>query len=838
MPSPSIGSFKGNGVGGTLSTSITTAAAWSSWEGNPIVVICNAATPTGISDTLNNVWVDDGNGVYHCVASKGNGAGGGASNQITVTFASQSYVTLSSWEIANAPAGTLYFEQNLGKLDSGTGVTYLDTAAFSTVNLNAFVALIGSNAAAQLATARNDTIDDTSVYGEYENGGHAFFSSQQTGITVGMGFASSSETYLQAASFGWAANAIRGNCGIGGATVTFTGANTGSVTADVSGNYTTSLLYEGSTTITPTKTGITFTPSSSTQSISSATTDVVINFSAAMTSPSITGLVYTVTDSTIVATWTTPVACDSNIFAGIKSGLDNGLVISESSHTAIVTGLLPSTIYSCYVESLGYSSSLQNVTTAPAQARIAVTGSTQGSITQVSSNGGDTFRTFVSNDNKTYITEDDGYGFGGSANAGYATQICALSNDTTFAGGTTLLNTYGALAEEDGTDGPAADAMTNKSSGLIGLNGNLYMAVYRQYPPTYTSNRYGNIIKSPDHGATWNNFTALSTFVSGGNPVTPHSPSEPVQFYDNLVSLVDFVVYDADDGTLGYNTAGNQIDGGNGYIYMPFCHDAAGTYLMRLPRRSFDSQTLTGLQYWKGPTSPTPADFVNDANWSSSYSSLTNILGSTGAGTGAAWAHIVFVPTLNQYLFAYETQNGGSTADRTTELYSAPTPAGPWTLYYSHEYTTQGYYGHFPMHRDVIGNTAQNNVPIRMVYGGDWQQSSLYKPTVSTFTLTASAWNIIGNAGIAGATVSYSGGSVTADALGYYTIPGLANGSYTITPSKTGYTFSPTSASETVNGADITGVTFTASANSSGNLFIPTAFSLELCWLNKPTSHL
>jgi hypothetical protein len=71
---------------------------------------------------------------------------------------------------------------------------------------------------------------------------------------------------------------------------------------------------------------------------------------------------------------------------------------------------------------------------------------------------------------------------------------------------------------------------------------------------------------------------------------------------------------------------------------------------------------------------------------------------------------------------------------------------------------------------------------------------------------------ISGNAGAAGAVVSYSGpvsGNVTADGSGNYSIPGLPNGSYTITPSKPGFTFSPTSQNETVNGANITGVNFT-----------------------------
>jgi Carboxypeptidase regulatory-like domain len=74
-------------------------------------------------------------------------------------------------------------------------------------------------------------------------------------------------------------------------------------------------------------------------------------------------------------------------------------------------------------------------------------------------------------------------------------------------------------------------------------------------------------------------------------------------------------------------------------------------------------------------------------------------------------------------------------------------------------------------------------------------------------------FSISGNAGIAGALVSYSGtssGSVTADGSGNYSIGGLANGSYTITPSLGGYTFAPTSRNVTLSGSNITGVNFVA----------------------------
>jgi hypothetical protein len=66
-----------------------------------------------------------------------------------------------------------------------------------------------------------------------------------------------------------------------------------------------------------------------------------------------------------------------------------------------------------------------------------------------------------------------------------------------------------------------------------------------------------------------------------------------------------------------------------------------------------------------------------------------------------------------------------------------------------------------------------------------------------------------------GATVTLSGpssASTVADANGDYSFNGLTNGSYTITPGKTAYTFTPASQPVTINGANQTGINFTAQA--------------------------
>src|SRR5208283_190421 len=54
--------------------------------------------------------------------------------------------------------------------------------------------------------------------------------------------------------------------------------------------------------------------------------------------------------------------------------------------------------------------------------------------------------------------------------------------------------------------------------------------------------------------------------------------------------------------------------------------------------------------------------------------------------------------------------------------------------------------------------------------------------------------------------------TTTANVSGAFSFTGLANGSYTITPSLTGYTFAPANKAVTVSNASITGVSFTATA--------------------------
>ena len=87
------------------------------------------------------------------------------------------------------------------------------------------------------------------------------------------------------------------------------------------------------------------------------------------------------------------------------------------------------------------------------------------------------------------------------------------------------------------------------------------------------------------------------------------------------------------------------------------------------------------------------------------------------------------------------------------------------------------------------------------------------------FVGTYYGWSISGtildgaSAPVSGVTVTLSGDaadSTTTDGSGNYTFSGLANGSYTVTPSLAPYEFSPASDNPLVSGGSVTGIDFTA----------------------------
>jgi hypothetical protein len=97
---------------------------------------------------------------------------------------------------------------------------------------------------------------------------------------------------------------------------------------------------------------------------------------------------------------------------------------------------------------------------------------------------------------------------------------------------------------------------------------------------------------------------------------------------------------------------------------------------------------------------------------------------------------------------------------------------------------------------------------------GDTTVNATFNTSVAAYTISGTVTSE--GVGLSGVTINLTGAatkSTTTESGGNYSLSGLSKGAYTITPGKTGYTFTPQSLSVNVNGADVTGQNFTATSS-------------------------
>jgi hypothetical protein len=122
---------------------------------------------------------------------------------------------------------------------------------------------------------------------------------------------------------------------------------------------------------------------------------------------------------------------------------------------------------------------------------------------------------------------------------------------------------------------------------------------------------------------------------------------------------------------------------------------------------------------------------------------------------------------------------------------------------------------HFRMRRALVAAAILSALALSWGCTGVVSGQNQMSPPPTTYTISGT---ISPTAGGSGATVTLSGAgsaTTTANSSGAYTFTGLANGTYGVTPSHTGYAFSPTSQNATINGANVTGINFTATAQTN-----------------------
>jgi hypothetical protein len=100
--------------------------------------------------------------------------------------------------------------------------------------------------------------------------------------------------------------------------------------------------------------------------------------------------------------------------------------------------------------------------------------------------------------------------------------------------------------------------------------------------------------------------------------------------------------------------------------------------------------------------------------------------------------------------------------------------------------------------------------------------------TNPTFSISGTIAPVAGGGGATVILSGAAGATTTTNSAGNYTFTGLANGTYTVTPSNSGYTFSPASQNATVSGANVSGLNFTASTQVT--------HSVALNWIASTTA--
>ena len=198
----------------------------------------------------------------------------------------------------------------------------------------------------------------------------------------------------------------------------------------------------------------------------------------------------------------------------------------------------------------------------------------------------------------------------------------------------------------------------------------------------------------------------------------------------------------------------------------------------------------------------------------------------TGVHTGDLWSSTG--SNLGTASFASETASGWQQV-----FFAQPVPVIKNTTYVASYFTTVGHYSadsnYFtssgvdtvPLHALASGVDGLNGVygygtsslfPTTSFNASNYWIDAVYLPT-TTYTIAGT----LTGAGAAGATVTLSGASnatVTANGSGNFSFNGLANGTYTVTPSASSGTFSPASQVVTITNGHALGLAFTGTGTT------------------------
>ncbi len=639
-----------------------------------------------------------------------------------------------------------------------------------------------------------------------------------------------------------------------GATLSLTSTSEGgtnaTVTADGSGNYAFPSVLNGVYTLTPSKSGSTFLPPSQTVTVNGANVSG-INFTAsAVPTYSISGTIsgavlsgVTLTLAGASSATTTSDLSGNYTFAGLSNG-SYSITPGKTGYT-FAPANQPATVNSANVSSINFTSQAVVQTAALIlDANVSVLGAKATTVTSPSfstSAGNEILLAFVAADylggTNSSVTGVTGAGLtwalvlrtnaqSGSSEIWRAFAPLPLSNvSVTATLSQSVVSSISVLsftgADTTGTNGSGAIGATKSASAASGAptaslvttrNNSWVFAVGNDFDNAIARTPGANQALVQQYltsaGDTYWVQKQISTTPLSGTTVTINDTAPTGDRYN--LSVVEILPTTAPppptysiSGTVSGAVASGVTINLTGTSSATATTDGAGNY------------SFVGLSNGNYTVTPNKTGFTfTPPNLAVTVSS---------ANTTAQNFTAVAVPT-----FSISGTVSGSIASGVT-ITLAGTSTGTTTTDASGNYSFAG-----------LSNGSYTTIPSKSGYTftPSSQGVNITGANVSAVNFTsavAPAWGISGSLTPAslttGATVSLSGTSTataTADASGNYSFSNLQVGSYTVTPSKSGVTFTPASQTLSLSVGNATGVNFTAqTASASGVLAVDANVSTD-----------
>ena len=827
-------------------------------------------TFTGVDNSGTN-----GSGAIGATASANAGPGAPTATLITTRNYSWVFGVGTDWDRALArtvgPNQTLVHQfmpsvghtywvqrQNASTPFSGTSVSINDTAPTTdrynlsiveilpalssglTYSISGTIAGAGGSGATVALTGTSNATVTADVSGNYTFSGLASGSYTVTPSKAGFAFAPASQTVsvnnnsVTALNFTTATYSISGTiagAGGSGATVVLTGTSNATVTADASGNYSFTGLANGTYTVTPSKTGFTFTPASTNATINGA--NQTANFTASPQTWTIQGTISGGSGATVnlsqgstIITTVTADAGGNYTLSSVVNGTytvtpsNAGYVFTPSSQTVTVSGANLTGINFTASQTWSIQGNISPSSSGTGAAVTLTQGATTIATATADSNGNYTLNGVV---NGTYTVTPTKSGYtctplsqGVTVNGTSVTGINFTASALPTYGISGMIspsaNGSGATVTLSGT---ASATTTADASGAFSFSG-LANGSYTVTPTKtgFTISPASEPVSVNNASVTGVNFTAalglgIDVVAYGDtNSASTTAVTSPFSTTGYSELLLAFIATDASSSGI---TVTGVTGGGLTWALAQRTNAQLGTAEVwsALAPSPLSNVSVTGTLSQRVASSISVVGFTGVDSSGTSGSGAIGARASASAGSDAPTASLVTTRN-NSWVIGvgndWDNAIARTVGPNQTLVHQFMPSVGD-TYWVQRQSGPTSLSGTSVTMNDTAPTSDRYNLTIVEVLPAVVASGVTYG---ISGTLSPAAQG-------SGATVVLSGsasGTTMADSSGNYAFSGLANGSYTVTPSKSGYSFSPAAQSATINGTSVGNLNLTVSATS------------------------